>query len=45
MLDFSTIDKVDSQKMCEVYDKWPQTAKESYEMNLEKFKKFHHKLI
>jgi len=28
---------VDSKKMYEVYDKWPQTAQESYEMHLEKF--------
>ena len=34
MLDFSTIDKVDSQKMCEVYDKWPQLAKNSFEDDL-----------
>ena len=31
------LQKIDSEKMYEVYDKWPQTAKESYEMNLEKF--------
>jgi glucose/mannose-6-phosphate isomerase len=28
---------VDSKKMYEVYDKWPQTAQENYEMHLEKF--------
>ena len=31
------LQRIDSEKMHEVYDKWPQTAKESYEMNLEKF--------
>ena len=31
------LERIDSEKMYEVYDKWPQTAKESYEMNLEKF--------
>ena len=31
------LQRIDSKKMYEVYDKWPQTAKESYEMNLEKF--------
>jgi len=29
--------RIDSEKMYKIYDKWPQTAKESYEMNLEKF--------
>ena len=31
------LQRIDSEKMYEVYDKWPQTAKESYEMDLEKF--------
>ena len=31
------LERIDSEKMYEVYDKWPQTAKEGYEMNLEKF--------
>lgn len=31
------LERIDSEKMYEVYDKWPQMAKESYEMNLEKF--------
>ena len=31
------LERIDSEKMYEVYDKWPQTAKESYAMNLEKF--------
>ena len=31
------LQRIDSEKMYEVYDKWPQTAKESYEMSLEKF--------
>ena len=31
------LERIDSEKMYEVYDKWPQTAKESYDMNLEKF--------
>jgi len=29
--------KIDSEKMYEVYDRWPQLAKESFEANLEKF--------
>ena len=28
ILDFSTLEKYDSQKMYKVYDKWPQIAKE-----------------
>ena len=31
------LQRIDSEKMYEIYDKWPQIAKESYEMNLEKF--------
>ena len=31
------LEMVDSKKMYEVYDKWPQTAQENYEMHLEKF--------
>ncbi len=35
MLDISTIEKYDLQKMYKVYDKWPEIAKDSYESNLE----------
>ena len=31
------LQKIDSAKMYEVYDRWPQLAKESFEANLEKF--------
>ncbi len=31
MLDLSTIEKYDSQKMYKVYDKWPEIAQESFE--------------
>ena len=31
------LQRIDSEKMYEVYDKWPQLAKESFEANLEKF--------
>ena len=31
MLNISTLEKYDSQKMYKVYDKWPQIAKESFE--------------
>ena len=31
------LQRIDSKKMYEVYDKWPQTAQKSYEMHLEKF--------
>ena len=31
------LEKIDSEKMYGVYDKWPQMAKESFESNLEKF--------
>ena len=30
------LQRIDSEKMYEVYDKWPQMAKESFEANLEK---------
>ncbi len=35
MLDISTIEKYDSQKMYKVYDKWPEIARESFEFNQE----------
>ena len=35
MLDLSTIEKYDSQKMYKVYDKWPEIARESFESNQE----------
>ena len=35
MLDLSSIEKYDSQKMYEVYDKWPEIARESFESNQE----------
>lgn len=35
ILDLSTIEKYDSQKMYKVYDKWPEIARESFESNLE----------
>ena len=31
ILDLSTIEKYDSQKMYNVYDKWPEIAKKSFE--------------
>ena len=33
MLDVSTIKEFDSHDMCAIYNKWPQIAKESYELN------------
>ena len=33
MLDISTIEKYDLQKMYKVYDKWPETTREAYESN------------
>ena len=36
-MNFEELQKIDSEKMYEVYDKWPQLAKESFEANLEKF--------
>ena len=35
ILDLSTIEKYDSQKMYKVYDKWPEIARESFESNQE----------
>ena len=35
MLDLSTIEKYDSQKMYKVYDKWSEIARESFESNQE----------
>ena len=35
ILDLSTIEKYDSQKMYKVYDKWPEIARESFESNHE----------
>ena len=35
MLDLSTIEKYDSQKMYKVYDRWPEIARESFESNQE----------
>ncbi len=35
MLDLSTIEKYDLQKMYKVYDKWPEIARESFVYNLE----------
>jgi glucose/mannose-6-phosphate isomerase len=35
MLDLSTIEKYDSQKMYKVYDKWPEIARKSFESNQE----------
>ena len=35
MLDLSTMEKYDSQKMYKVYDKWPEIARESFESNQE----------
>ena len=31
------LQKIDSKKMYEIYDKWPEIAKENFESNLEKF--------
>jgi len=36
MLDIETLQKIDVQKMYEVYDKWPELAKSAYESNIEK---------
>jgi len=33
LLDLSTLEKYDSQKMYKVYDRWPQIARESFESN------------
>ena len=35
MLDISTIEKYDLQKMYKIYDKWPEIARESFESNQE----------
>ena len=35
MLDIETMDKIDSQGMYKIYDKWPEIARESFESNLE----------
>jgi glucose/mannose-6-phosphate isomerase len=35
MLDVSTMDKYDTQKMYKIYDKWPEIARESFESNQE----------
>ena len=44
MLDISTIKKFDSKNICDVYERWPQIAKESYEANHEQidFKNIDH---
>ncbi|MDH5415927.1 MAG: SIS domain-containing protein [Nitrosopumilus sp.] len=38
MLDLLTLQKFDSQKMYEVYDRWPEIAQESYNVSLEPVK-------
>ena len=35
MIDYNTLKKVDSEKMHEIYDKWPEIAFESYKNNTE----------
>lgn len=35
MLDNSSIEKIDSQKMCKVYDNWPELAEKAYNQNIE----------
>jgi len=35
LLDISTLDKYDKQGLYKIYDKWPQIARESYELDLE----------
>lgn len=35
LLDLSTLEKYDSQKMYKVYDRWPEIARESFESNLD----------
>ena len=35
ILDISTIEKYDSQKMYKIYDKWPEIARKSFESNQE----------
>jgi len=35
LLDLQTLKKYDAQRMYQVYDKWPEMAKESYELNLD----------
>ena len=44
MLDISTIEKYDSKKVYKVYDKWPEIAQQSFELNLEpvNFKNIEH---
>ena len=43
-MNFSNIEKIDSQKMYKVYDNWPQIAKESFEFKreLENFENIQH---
>ena len=36
-MDLEDLEKIDSKKMFEVYDKWPDIAKESYEQELSKY--------
>ena len=36
-MDLEELEKIDSKKMFEVYDKWPDIAKESYEQELSKY--------
>ena len=44
MLNIETMDKIDSQGMYKIYDKWPEIAREIYESNLEQvdFKNINH---
>jgi len=35
LLDINTLEKFDKNKMCQVYDEWPQIAREQYESDLE----------
>jgi len=44
IMDFSKLEKIDSQKMYKIYDNWPQIAKESFSTNdkLENFENINH---
>ena len=35
MLDIETMDRIDTQGMYKIYDKWPEIARETYDSNLE----------
>ena len=41
------LEKIDSKKMYQTYDKWPEIAKDSFDIDFEKLdvKGYHHQLI